>query len=227
MSKHRNLLAWSLVALTLVCIAACIWAWGSPVSLDQIKQWRVDWAVAYAQHPAAVSAAYFVAFTLLTAMCLPGCGLLLLLGGATFGFAWGLALALLASTVGATATMLAARHALRPMVRRRAGARLQPFMDTVVRDGAYYLLSLRLLPIIPFVPVNLMAGITELGVTTFFVVSLIGMLPGTAVYVHAGRELAQVTSLQGLASPGSLGALALLGLLSLLPLVTRRWGHTP
>ena len=223
MSVRQCTLAWGLLVLSVTSLAACVWAWGSPVSLEQLKQWQLMLATAYALHPLGVSAAYFAAFTLLTAVCLPGCGLLLLLGGATFGLVWGSVLALLASTVGATVTMLAARHALRPLVRRHLGQRLRPFLNSVSRDGGHYLLSLRLLPVIPFVPVNLMAGVTELRVSTFFIVSLIGMLPGTAVYVHAGRELAQVTSLQGLGSPGVLGALLLLGLLGLLPLATRHW----
>ena len=220
MIVRRTTLAWGLMALATVCLVACLWAWGSPVSLDPLKQWQMALAAAYALHPVGVSAAYFAAFTLLTAVCLPGCGLLLLLGGATFGLVWGTALALLASTVGATATMLAARHALRPLVQQRLGQRLKPFLETVARDGGYYLLSLRLLPVIPFVPVNLMAGVTELRVSTFFWVSLAGMLPGTAIYVHAGRQLAQIDSLGNLGSPDVVVALALL---AALPLATRWW----
>lgn len=215
MTLHRSTLAWGLGALALACLAACVEAWGPPVSLSQLKQWQLALTAAYAQHPVGVSAAYFAAFTLLTAVCLPGCGLLLLLGGATFGLVWGVVLGLLASTVGATVTMLAARHTLRPLAQRHLGDRLTPFLDAVAQGGAYYLLSLRLLPVIPFVPVNLMSGVTGLRTSTFFWVSLVGMLPGTAVYVHAGRELAQLTSLQGLWSPGVLGALLLLGLLPL------------
>ena len=210
---------WWLAGLASLCLATCFLTLGTP-SLDHLQHTQRLLAEAYSRQPALVAAAYFAAFTLLTSVCLPGCGLLMLLGGATFGLHWGIALSVLASTVGATATMLGARYALRPLVRERLGDRLAPFATTVARDGGYYLLSLRLLPVIPFVPVNLMAGVTELRVSTFFWASLLGMLPGTAIYIHAGRQLASVTTLDALWSPGVMGALALL---AALPLATRWW----
>lgn len=212
---------WWLGSATVLCLAACFMVMGAP-SLDHLQHTQRQLAEAYARQPTLVLAAYFALFTLLTAVCLPGCGLLMLLGGATFGLGWGIALSVLASTVGATATMLGARYALRPWVRARLGDRLAPFATTVSRDGGYYLLSLRLLPVIPFVPVNLMAGVTELRVSVFFWISLLGMLPGTAVYVHAGRQLSQIRELGHLGSPEVLGGLALL---AVLPLLTR-WVRT-
>lgn len=217
--RRSPALWWWLGGLAALCLAACVVTLGTP-SLAQLQQAQRQLADAYGRQPALVSATYFAVFTLLTAVCLPGCGLLMLLGGATFGLAWGTTLSVVASTVGATATMLGARYALRPLVREQLGERLAPFAATVARDGGYYLLSLRLLPVIPFVPVNLMAGVTELRVSTFFWVSLVGMLPGTAIYVHAGRQLAQIDSLGNLGSPDVVVALALL---AALPLATR-WG---
>lgn len=210
---------WWLVGLAALCLATCVVTLGSP-SLDQIQNAQHQLAYAYGRQPALVSAAYFLTFTLLTTLCLPGCALLMLLGGATFGLTWGITLSVMASTVGATFTMLGARHALRPLVRRQLGLRLEPFTRTVARDGGYYLLSLRLLPVIPFVPVNLMAGVTELRVSTFFWVSLIGMVPGTAIYVLAGCQLGEVNTLAGLWSAKAMGVLVLL---AVVPLATR-WG---
>lgn len=221
---------WLLLAMVLACAVACWWVWAPSLEeghLQQLQQWQAELARLHASQPLGLAAAYVALFTGLTALCLPGCGVLLLLGGATFGLVWGTVLSVLASTVGATLTMLAARHALRPWVASRFGPQLVRFNAAMSqgggRSGAQYLLSLRLLPVIPFVPVNLMAGLTGLQTRTFFTVSLVGMLPGTAVYVHAGQALGQVTQLQDLWSVSAAGAVALLGVLSLLPLAWQRW----
>lgn len=217
---------WLVLAMVLVCTLACVWVWPDAVPLAQLKAAQLSLAHAHASQPWAVSAGYFVLFTGLTALCLPGCGVLLLLGGATFGLVWGSVLSVLASTLGATLTMLAARHVLRPWVRQRMAHRLAGFDRVAQQGGAHYLLSLRLLPVIPFVPVNLMAGVTALRVSTFFWVSLVGMLPGTAVYVHAGQALAQVSRLEDVWSPTAMAAVAMLAVLPLLTVGWRRWVTT-
>ncbi len=219
---------WLLLVMVLACAVACLWVWAPSLEeghLQQLQQWQAELARLHASQPLRLAAAYVAVFTGLTAMCLPGCGVLLLLGGATFGLVWGSVLSVLASTAGATLTMLAARHALRPWVASRFGPQLERFNAAMSqgggRSGAQYLLSLRLLPVIPFVPVNLMAGLTGLQARTFFAVSLVGMLPGTAVYVHAGQALGQVDRWEDLWSPTAVGAVALLGLLSVLPMAWR------
>ncbi len=217
--------AWVLLGLAVLCAVACATSWVPGSTLAELQNWQIRLTQWQADNPVAVALVYFTTFAALTALCLPGCGVLLLLGGATFGLVWGSVLSVLASTVGATLTMLAARHALRPWVASRFGPQLARFNAAMSqgggRSGAQYLLSLRLLPVIPFVPVNLMAGLTGLQTRTFFAVSLVGMLPGTAVYVHAGQALGQVDRWEDLWSPTAMGAVALLGLLSVLPLAWR------
>ncbi|MBK9440540.1 MAG: TVP38/TMEM64 family protein [Comamonadaceae bacterium] len=176
----------------------------------------------YLAYPLLAMLGYFALFTLLTACCLPGAAVLMLLAGASFGLVWGSVLAVLASTTGATLTMLASRHALRERVTARLGGRLQGLNQGLQRDGAVYMLSLRLLPVIPFVVLNLLSGLSSLPTRTFFWASAVGMLPATVLYVNAGLQLAQVQSLDGLLSAQALGALAALGLLPLLALAWRR-----
>ncbi len=206
------------LALAAVCLLCWVWMPWQYLRLEDVRAAQTGFAQAYARAPLAMVLGYFAVFTLLTAACLPGAAVLMLVAGATFGLVWGSLLATLASTSGALLTMLAARHLLRPLVQRRMGERAAAFAGTVARDGAFYMLSLRLLPVIPFVPVNLMAGVVPLRASTFVWTSFVGMLPGTAAYVNAGRELAGLDSLQGLVSPGVLGALALL---AGVPLVSR------
>ncbi|WP_454009723.1 FAD-dependent oxidoreductase [Aeromonas sp. Marseille-Q7275] len=156
-------------------------------------------------------------FTLLyvatTALSLPGAALLTLGGSALFGVGWGLLLVSFASTLGATLAFLSARFLLRDWVSRRFGDKLATFEAGMAKDGAFYLLSLRLIPLFPFFLVNLLMGLTPIRVSTYYWVSQLGMLPGTLVYVLAGSELATLTSTGKILSPGLVAALTLLGLM--------------
>ena len=185
------------------------------MDLATIQQAQQGFQSYLSTHPAAVTGAFVALFTIITALCLPGAALLMLLAGASFGLFWGSVLATLASSAGATLTMLGARHLLRHRVEQRYPERLHAFNLGLQREGALYLLSLRLLPVIPFVPVNLLSGLTRLPATTFFWISMLGMLPGTALYVNAGAYLAQLQSMDQLLSPRTLATVMALGLLPL------------
>jgi hypothetical protein len=115
--------------------------------------------------------------------------------------------------------MLCSRYLFRDFVQRRFGQRLQALNEGVERDGAYYLFTLRLVPLFPFFLINLGMGLTRMRVWTFFWVSLLGMLPGTFLYVNAGRELARIDSPSDVLSWPLLVSLALLGIV---PLVFRK-----
>lgn len=186
------------------------------MDLHDIQRAQAIFQATFDLYPGLVMLAYLALFTLITAMCLPGAAVLMLLAGASFGLVWGSVLATLASTAGATLTMLGARYWLRHRVERRYGARLEVFNQRLQSEGALYLLSLRLLPVIPFVPVNLISGLTRFDGATFFWVSALGMLPGTALYVYAGVYLAQLQSIDQLLSPRSAAILMALGVLPLL-----------
>ncbi len=192
----------------------------------EVLQWAHDsFLLSCAAYPVTVVLAYFVVFALLTALCLPGAAALMLLAGAGFGLTWGSLLATLASTAGACLTMLGARYLLRHRVESRWAARLHQVNQGLQAQGAMYLLSLRLLPVIPFVPLNLISGLTRLPVWTFFWASAVGMLPGTVVYVYAGTQLATVRSVEQLWSRNLLAALAALSLLPLMALRLQKKPH--
>ncbi|KEY58455.1 FAD-dependent oxidoreductase [Serratia sp. DD3] len=171
-----------------------------------------------AEKPWLVGGVFFLLYVLFTALSVPGAVLMTLLAGALFGLMQGTVLVSFASTLGATLAMLISRFLLRDWVQRRFQHRLGVIDKGIVQDGAFYLFALRLVPVFPFFLINLAMGVTRLPAPTFWWVSQLGMLPGTLVYVNAGRELAQITSLAGIISPGLLGAFALLGLL---PLISR------
>jgi uncharacterized membrane protein YdjX (TVP38/TMEM64 family) len=167
---------------------------------------------------------FFLVFTLVSALALPGCGLLALGAGLCFGWLTGTLLVLLASTLGATLSFLAARHLWRDAVRQKWGHRLRPLEDGLARDGAFYLFSLRLAPVIPYALINPLMGLSAMPTHQFFGVSLAGMLAGSAAYVYAGTTLAQVRNWGDLFSPP---LMAVLLALAVLPWVARaawrRW----
>jgi pyruvate/2-oxoglutarate dehydrogenase complex dihydrolipoamide dehydrogenase (E3) component/membrane protein DedA with SNARE-associated domain len=139
-----------------------------------------------------------------------------LAGGAIFGFWTGLLIVSFASSIGATLAMLAARYVLRDFAQAKAGARLADINRGLEKDGAWYLATLRLLPVFPFFLINFVMGLTRIKVWTFYWVSQLGMLAGTAVYVNAGTQLAKIDSLKGIVSPALLGSFVLLGIFPLI-----------
>lgn len=173
--------------------------------LFQLDGWQ-------SERPLTIAAAFFAAYVAMTAMALPFAVWMTLISGALFGFWWGLLLASLASTIGATISFLATRYLLRDWVNARLHNRVRAIEEGLVRDGAFYLFTLRLIPVVPFFALNLLMGLTPIRTLTFFLVSQVGMLPGTAVYVNAGIQLAALDSLGGIVSLPLLLSFALLGI---------------
>ncbi|NDY42831.1 TVP38/TMEM64 family protein [Dissulfurirhabdus thermomarina] len=170
-------------------------------------------------HPLLVAGGYALTYVLVTALSLPGAAVMTLAGGAVFGLAVGTVIVSFASSIGATLAFLASRFLLGEWVQERYGDRLRAVNEGIEREGAFYLFTLRLVPVFPFFVINLVMGLTRMPVWTYYWVSQVGMLPATIVYVNAGRELARIDSPAGILSPGLLASFALLGLL---PLLSRR-----
>ena len=185
------------------------------LSLATLQQSHGKLVELYAQSPWTLRAAYFAAYVAVASLSLPGAAILTLAGGGVFGMGWGLLMVSFASSIGATMSFLMARFVLRDSVQQRFATRMTEINRGVERDGAFYLLSLRLIPVVPFFVINLAMGLTAMRTWTFYWVSQLGMLAGTAVYVNAGTQLASITSLKDVASPGLLGAFVLLGLFPL------------
>ena len=189
---------------------------GQYLSLAQLKAQQAALDARVTADPWLAGSAFFAVYVLVTALSLPGAALMTLVGGALFGLLGGTLLVSFASTLGATLAMLICRYLLRDWVRARFGQRLAAIDQGIAGEGASYLFALRLVPLFPFFLINLAMGLTRLPASTFWWVSQLGMLPGTLVYVNAGRELGQLDSLGGILSPGLIGAFVLLGLLPLL-----------
>ncbi|MFP6805590.1 MAG: FAD-dependent oxidoreductase [Pseudomonadales bacterium] len=186
------------------------------LSLDYLKSEQDVFQSYVEANPFQAAMIAFVVYIIVTAASLPGAAIMTLAIGATFGLGLGLLIVSFASTIGATLAMLAARFILGDQVQRRFSRQLKGINAGIEREGAFYLFTLRLVPVVPFFVINLAMGLTKISAPLFFVVSQVGMFAGTIVFVNAGTQLAQIDSLSGVLSPGLLFSFILLGIFPLI-----------
>jgi len=200
---------------------------GRYLTLGYLKESQQLFLALYGRHALAVIAVYMAVYISTTALSLPGATVLTLAGGAMFGLGVGTVVISFASTIGATLACFVSRFLLRDWVQEKFGDRLKAINAGIEKEGRFYLFSLRLVPVFPFFVINLVMGLTRMELFSFYWVSQLGMLPGTLVYVNAGKELAKIDSPAGILSPGLLFSFALLGVFPLaikkiLPVIRRK-----
>ena len=206
--QTRKIAVFAIIAIALV-------AWFS-LDLGQYLQFEVlqqridelrDW---YGRNPVLAGVIYFAIYVAVTALSVPGAAIMTLAGGALFGFWYALLLVSFASSIGATLAFLVSRILLRDWVQAKFGRQLRAVNEGFARDGAFYLFSLRLVPLFPFFAINLLMGLLPIVTWRYYWVSQLGMLPATAVYVNAGTQLGQLESAAGIISAPLLGSFVLL-----------------
>ncbi len=210
--------------LVSVVIAALVIAFfaldlGRFFTLDYLKAQQATIDAYYQARPLQTALIYFLVYVTVTALSLPGAAIMTLGGGAIFGLAAGTVLVSFASTIGATAAFLVSRFLLRESVQVKFADSLRSVNAGIVRDGAFFLFALRLVPAFPFFVVNLVMGLTPIRTWSFAWVSQLGMLAGTIVYVNAGTQIARIDSLAGILSPALIGSFVLL---AIFPFIARR-----
>lgn len=205
-----------LLAIAAIFLTAHFLGIDNYLTLDGLKQGVDQLQTLNATQPWLVVGIFSGIYVVLTAVSFPGAAVMTLGAGALFGVVGGTIVVSFASTIGATLAFLASRYLLRDYVEKKFGSRLKSFNAGVEKEGAFYLFTLRLAPVVPFFVINLLMGLTTIKTRTYYWVSQLGMLAGTAVYVNAGTQLAKITSLKGILSPGLLISFTLLGLFPLL-----------
>jgi len=186
------------------------------LTFEYLKSSRQIFQSYYTGHKLITIATYMAVYILVTSLSLPGATVMTLAGGALFGLWVGLLLVSFASTIGATVAFLAARLLLKDYVQNKFGDKLKAVNHGIEKDGAFYLFTLRIVPLFPFFVINLVMGLTPIRTAVFYIVSQISMLPGTFVYINAGTQLAKIESAKGILSPGLILSFALLGIFPLL-----------
>lgn len=213
--------SWQRWLLVIVAAIAVVWAYqafdvGNLLTLETLKSSRDQLLGLYASQPGLTLGVFFVGYVLAAAVSIPGAAILTLAAGALFGFWLGLLVVSFASSIGALLAFLVARYLLHDTMQARFTRTLAPINEGVKRDGVFYLLTLRLVPVFPFWLVNLVMGLTPMTAARYYLTSQVGMLPGTAVFVLAGTQLALIQSLGDVVSPGMLASLVLFGVFPLI-----------
>ncbi len=213
-------------AILLLAVGLAYWLdLAQYLSLEELKANR-DRLLAYTQaHYAAAVAAFIVVYCLTAALSVPGDIFLTMVGGFLFGSVLGTLYVNVGATAGATLAFLAARYLLRDWVESKFADRIGPIQEGFKRNAFSYLVTLRLIPAIPFVLVNLVSGLTRMDLGTYVRATALGMLPASFVFAYAGRQVGMINSVREVASPPVLLALTLLGLLALTPPLYRAFRH--
>lgn len=207
MSKNKFFLLLGLAAI----IGAIIW-WlpADLLTLDSLKSRQADIEAYRVANPVYAAFLFCMVYIAFAALSIPGATILTLASGAIFGLVYGVIWVSISSTIGATLAFLMSRYLFRDTVKNKFGEKLQAIEDNLAKDGAFYLFSLRLVPVVPFFVINLLMGLTPIKTLTFTLVSWAGMFAGTVVYVNAGTQLSKLESLSGILSPTILGSFVLL-----------------
>jgi len=193
-------------------VAYFVFDLGQILSLESFKASQADIVAAKDANPVLYIAGFFILYVAVTGLSIPGAAIMTLVAGALFGVVVGTIIVSFASTMGATLAFLSARFVLREWVQGKFGERLRAIDEGLEKDGAFYLFTLRLIPVFPFFVINLLMGLTRLKTRTFFWVSQLGMLPATIVFVNAGTQISRIESTSGLLSPALIASFVALAL---------------
>lgn len=189
-------------------------------SLSNLKNELTAFKEYYGQHKIVTMGIYMVIYILMAALSLPGAAVMTLAGGALFGIFYGILLVSFASTIGATLAFLFSRYMFKEWVQNRFSSKLAAINKGMDKEGGFYLFTLRIVPIFPFFVINLVMGLTTIKTFVFYIVSQVGMFPGTIVFVNAGTQLAKIESASGILSLNIILSFALLGIF---PIVAKRF----
>jgi uncharacterized membrane protein YdjX (TVP38/TMEM64 family) len=181
-------------------------------TLDYIKNSKESFQNYYNTHTTLAVIGLFILYITITALSLPGAAIMTILFGMLFGLVGGTLIVSPASTIGATIAFLTSRFLLKDTINKKFEKQLRTINEGIKKESAFYLFALRLVPIFPFFMINILMGVTSIRVTTFSVVSLIGMLPGTIIFVYAGTQLATITSVKDILSPNIIFVFSFVGI---------------
>lgn len=218
-SVQNNIMKLKIILISLIAILIFVFFYfglHQYANLDTLKTQQTNITEYKNTYPFAAACIFFIAYIAITGLSLPGAAIMTLAGGAVFGLLIGVLLVSFASTIGATLAFLSARFLFRESLQEKFSERLHIINQGIKKDGAFYLFTLRLVPAFPFFIVNLVMGLSSIKTLTFFFVSQLGMLAGTIVYIYAGTQLAQITSLKDIFSGELILSFTLLGLFPLI-----------
>jgi len=220
MNKKKLLIAAFVAALIALFFAFDL---GRFLTLESLKANREALTAFYQKNRFIMAAAFIAIYIIQTGLSLPGAAVLSLAAGAVFGASMGTLYVNIGATIGATLAFLVARYLFHDVIQNKFGARLEKINKELEARGFNYLLFLRLVPVFPFFLINLGAGLTKMPLRTYFLGTMVGIIPGSFVFCNAGASLATITSMSEVASPRVLGSFALLGMFALVPVLYQKF----
>jgi uncharacterized membrane protein YdjX (TVP38/TMEM64 family) len=216
MTKQRIIL---LCLFGLIISAFFYFDLGDYATLEFVKSRQIIIDEFYSQYPVRTGALFFALYVFLITLSLPAAAMLTLAAGAIFGIIWGTILVSFASSIGSTLAFLFSRYLFKDAFQEKFADKLININAGIEKEGAFYLFTIRMVPLFPLFVVNAVMGLTTIKANTFYLASQSGMLLGTIVYVNAGLQLSQIESASDIVSTEILVSLALLGLL---PLISKK-----
>ncbi len=210
--------------LLFMLVLFCFFYFGVPkyLTFENIKNSQDDLVDYYGDHTYFALLVFFMICTAWTAFSFPVPLLLTITGGAIFGIAVTVPLAVLSVALGGTMAFLSSRYIFGKLVGDKFGGHLKAFEEEIERNGVYYLLFVRLIPGVPYFLVNILAGVTRVKSMTFFWTTLVGLIPLVVIEANAGQQLANIDSPEEIFTPGIMISLGLLGVISILPVLYRK-----
>ena len=192
-----------IILVVIAILIACVFIFDLHQYLDfsYIKSKQQAISDYYQANPLQSILLFFVIYILVTGFSIPGASILSLLAGAIFGLLLGSVLVIFGATIGATIAFWLARYLLGNSIQEKYADKLKTINEGVKKDGAFYLLTLRLIPIFPFFVINVLMGLTPMRTITYVLTSFFGMLAGTIIYVNVGTQLASLESVSGILTP--------------------------
>jgi uncharacterized membrane protein YdjX (TVP38/TMEM64 family) len=205
-----------IIILAVLITAFFLFDFGQYFNLEFLKTKQAEIDAFYMANPITAALSFFSIYVFLTGLSLPAAGIMTLIGGAIFGLVWGTVLVSFASSIGATLAFLVSRYLFRDIIQQKFSQQLKPINEGIEMDGGFYLFTLRLVPVFPFFIINLVMGLTPIRTITFFLVSQVGMLPASMIFINAGTQLAQINDPSDILSINIIVSFALLGIFPLL-----------
>jgi len=218
--QRRNILL--LIVLIAVIIAVRQSPIGSVLTFDNLKQHREELLELVRNHYALSVVLFVLLYVLVAGLSIPGAVVLTLGGGFLYGTAQATLYVNLGATAGAVLAFLTARHLLGKQLQEKYQLQLDRFNREMEVEGWRYLLTLRLIPIFPFFLINFLSGLTRVPLKTFAWTTSLGIIPGTAVFAYAGRQLGSINSPEDILSTKVITAFLLLASFALFPVVFSR-----
>ena len=216
---HKKILIALCIAAAIVAIR--VFGFDQLLSLETFRQYRDQLLEFTAQHYIPTVAVFILVYIVAVALSIPGATILTLTAGFLFGF-FGVIYVNIGASTGAVLAFLVARYLIGDWVQKRYGEKLASFNREIADNGYNYLLTLRFIPLFPFFLINIFAGLTRVPLATFTWTTMVGILPGSFVYIYTGRQLGMIDKPGDILSWQIILAFVLLGLLALSPVLIKK-----